>query len=188
MTVLRCTAKVLKRLRQPAKPEEPSPGDNPLGEWYADLDVWRRQPFVLMLNAATGAALVLPGNADWLRRLHEAAFIQFGMLCEHFGIEGPAVEAELQGFRDGFRYGATRDRSLLASMNQRKYAVWMQLEHNSRSLGDAAAVEWEGLFKHPSLGPNTRHRMDYHRPLTLLRQRLVPAADILPFPSPRSTP
>lgn len=185
MTVLRCTAKVLKRLRQPAKPEEPTPGDNPLGEWYADLDVWRRQPFVLMLNASTGAALVLPGNADWLRRMHEAAFIQFGMLCEHFDIAGPGVEAELQGFRSGFRFGATRDRSLLSSMNQRKYAVWMQLEHNSRSLGDAAAMEWNGLFKHRSLGRDARFNSDYHSPIDLLRARLLPAADILPFPTAR---
>ena len=52
MTVLRCSAKLLKRLRQPAKPPEPAPADNPLGEWYADIDFIHRQPFVLMMNAA----------------------------------------------------------------------------------------------------------------------------------------
>lgn len=56
MTVLRCTSKLLKRLKQSAKPVEPAPQDNPLGEWYADIDFWRRQPFVVMLNAATGVA------------------------------------------------------------------------------------------------------------------------------------
>lgn len=40
MTVLRCTAKLLKRLKQPARPPEPEPQANPLGEWYADLDFW----------------------------------------------------------------------------------------------------------------------------------------------------
>src|SRR5690625_7533980 len=63
MTVLRCTAKLGKRLKASAKPEEPTPQANPLGEWYADIDFWHRQPFVAMLNAETGVALVLPGNA-----------------------------------------------------------------------------------------------------------------------------
>ena len=36
MITLRCTAKLLKRLHQPAKLPEPPPATNPLGEWYAD--------------------------------------------------------------------------------------------------------------------------------------------------------
>lgn len=32
MTVLRRTAKLLKRLKQPAKPDEPAPHGNPPGE------------------------------------------------------------------------------------------------------------------------------------------------------------
>ena len=48
MTVLRCTAMPLKRLKQPARPPEPQA--NPLGEWYADIDFWRRQPFVVLPN------------------------------------------------------------------------------------------------------------------------------------------
>ena len=71
MTVLRCTAKLLKRLKQPAKPPEPAPQANPLGEWYADIGFWNRKPFVVMLNGTTGAVLVLNGNAAGLRILHE---------------------------------------------------------------------------------------------------------------------
>jgi hypothetical protein len=185
MTVLRCTAKLLKRLKQPAKPVDPAPQDNPLGEWYADLEVWRRQPFVVMLNAATGAALVLPGDAANLRRLHERALLQFAMLTEHFDLSGSGVDAELRGFDAGFDFGATRDRSLLSSINQRKYAAWLHLEHGDGSLGDIAAREWDGLFQHPALGRNQRHNMEYHRPIDLIRQRLMPAADVLPFPSTR---
>lgn len=185
MTILRCTAKLLKRLKQPAKPVEPAPQDNPLGEWYADVEVWRRQPFVVMLNAATGAMLVLPGDAANLRRLHERALLQFAMLAEHFGVRGAVVDAELHGFDAGFAFGATRDRSLLTSLNQRKYGVWLHLEHGDHALPDLAAREWEGLFKHPALGWNTRHNMEYHTPVDLVRQRLMPAADILPFPSTR---
>ncbi len=152
MTVVRCTAKLLKRLKQPAKPPEPEPQFNPPGEWYADIDIWRRQPFVAMLNATTGALLVLPGNAEGLRRLQERALLQFAMLCEHFGISGAGVDAELHGFDAGFAYAATRDRNLLSTMNQRKFSVWLRFEHGDLPLADAAAQEWASLFQHKSLG------------------------------------
>ena len=186
MTVLRCTAKLLKRLKQPAKPPEPTSETNPLGEWYADIDFWRRQPFVVMLNAATGAVLVLPGNAEGLRRLHERALLQFAAICEHYGLRGSAVDAELHGFDAGFTCPATRDRSLLATLNQRKFESWIDLEQSERSLAEGAALDWDGLFKHPALGRNERYRMDYHRPLDLVRQRLMPAADVLAFNRPTS--
>lgn len=181
MTVLRCTAKLLKRLKQTAKPPEPAPQANPLGEWYADIGFWNRKPFVVMLNGTTGAVLVLNGNAAGLRILHERALLQFGSLCEHFGLPAPRVDAELLGFHDGFAFAPTRDRSLLATLNQRKDAAWMRFEHNDASLVEVAMEEWDGLFKHPTLGRSTRHRMQHHRPLDLLRQHLIPDADVLPF-------
>jgi hypothetical protein len=172
MTVLRCTAKLLKRLKQPTKPPEPTPQANPLGEWYADIDVWRRQPFVVMLNGATGAALVLAGDAAGLRRLHERALMQFASISEHFGLRGAGVDAELHGFDAGFTFAPTRDRSLLASLNQRKLGAWMGFEHNGYSPFESAVLDWKGLFKHPALGRDTRHNSEYHLPLDLIRQRL----------------
>jgi len=185
MTVLRCTARLLKRLHQPAKPAEPAPEANPLGEWYADIDSWRRQPFVVLLNAATGAVLVLPGNAANLRALHERALLQFAAIAEHHGLRGPGVDAELHGFDAGFAFAATRDRSLLGSLNERKFELWMTLEHSEHSLPEAAAQDWNGLFRHPALGRNTRFNMEYHRPLDLLRQLLTANTDILPFNATR---
>lgn len=107
------------------------------------------------------------------------------MVSEHFGLRGAGVDAELHGFHAGFVWAATRDRSLLSSLNQRKYAVWLHLEHGDGTLADMAAREWVGLFKHPVLGRNTRHNMEYHRPIDLVRQHLMPVADVLPFPSTR---
>lgn len=66
MTVIRCSQKLLKRLRLPQTQVEPVPADNPLGEWRADID---RQPFVLLMNAATGALLVVSARAADLKRL-----------------------------------------------------------------------------------------------------------------------
>ena len=181
MTVLRCTAKLLKRLKQPAKPPEPELQGNPLGEWYADLDFWNRKPYVILLNGATGATLTLNGNAHGLRVLHERALVQFASLCEHFGIDSPLVDAELGGFHDGFTFASTRDRSLLASLNGRKDSAWMGFEHQDFSLVDAAIREWYGFYKHPSLKTGGRYKTDWHRPLDLLRERLTPGALILPF-------
>lgn len=187
MAILRCTAKLLKRLQQPAKPPEPAPQANPLGEWYADVDFWHGKPFVVMLNVATGLVLVLNGNAAGLRQLHARAFLQFASLCEHFGLRGPGVDAELHGFEAGFVFARTRDRSALASLNQRKTGAWMGFEWNDRSLVDAARLDWQdGLYQHPALGRNVQFNMDYHRPLDLARQRLVASAKVVPFSPPRS--
>lgn len=173
MTVLRCTGKLLKRLKQPAKPLEPAAEANPLGEWYADIDFWKWQPFVVMLNGATGAVLVLAGNAAGLRRLHDSALLQFAALCEQHDLRGPGVDAELRGFDACFSYGRTRDRSLLSSLNQRKFELWLGFEHSDRSLFDSAARQWNGLFQHPALGRDPHSNSRYHKPIDLLKQLLT---------------
>ena len=174
MTVLRCSAKLLKRLKLPTSLPEPLPQANPLGEWYADIDFWHRRPFVVLLNGATGAVLMLNGNAQGLRSLQERAFLQFASLCESFGIRGPMVDAELNGFHAGFAFGKTRDRSLIASIDQRKFGAWMGFEWNETALIDEAVREWrDGLFQHPALGRNPRFKSPYHGTLDLIRQRLA---------------
>jgi len=100
VTVLRCTVKLLACLKQPAKAPEPEPHDNPLGEWYADIDTWRPQRFVVLLNAATGAVLALPGDAAGLRRLYEHARSQFAAICGYHGLRGDGCG--VAGFRRRF--------------------------------------------------------------------------------------
>lgn len=77
-------------------------------------------------------------------------------------------------FDAGFTFANTCDRSLLSTLNQRKYGVWLELKHDTRSLHEAAAREWNGLFQHPALGRCAVHDMEYHRPLDLLRHHLMP--------------
>ncbi len=85
--------------------------------------MWRRQRFVVMLNAAIGAVLALPGDAAGLRRLPEHARSQFAALCEYHGLRGESVDAELHGFAAGLTCARTRDRSLLGSLNERKFGL-----------------------------------------------------------------
>src|SRR3546814_17589777 len=93
MTILRCSQKLLKRLRQPATPPGPVPGSNPLGEWCADIDFIDRQPFALLMNAATGPVLVLPARAAALKRLHAMAAEQLGGLLQACGLGGALADA-----------------------------------------------------------------------------------------------
>jgi hypothetical protein len=181
MPVLRCTAKLLKRLRQPAKPPEPPPANNPLGEWYADIDFIDREPFVVMLNATTGAGMVLPGRAEDLRCLHLHAGQQLFKLLMHYGfdLDQPRVGAELLAWDEAPSFACTQDRSLLGTLRRVKDEAWFHFAYRDRSLPDAAAHQWEGLFTHPSLPRNPRIRGNSHTPLDLVRARLLPAADVV---------
>jgi hypothetical protein len=183
--LIRATARLRKHLRQPAKPPEPAtPPENPLGEWYADIDFLDREPFVLLLNAATGAGMVLPGRAADLRGLHLHARRQLALLLMHYGFDptGPLSEAELQAWAEPPVYAATRDRSLLGSMNQFKDMAWHHFVSVDRSLPEAAAQQWEGFFRHPSLAvPGRRYdNSAWQRPLDLVAARLLPAGLVVP--------
>lgn len=177
MIVLRCTAKLLKRLRQPAKPPEPPEAANPLGEWYADVDFIDREPFVILLNSTTGAGLVLPARAPDLRELNLNAAQQLFKLFIHYGfdLEAPKVGAELRAWDAPLTFGKTRDRSLLGSMNRFKDEAWHHFAHFNRSLPEAASRQWEGFFRHPSFAqPGRRYGFDaWQRPIDLVRFRLA---------------
>lgn len=179
--LVRCTAKLLKRLRQPAKPPEPPPSDNPLGEWYADIDFIDREPFVVMLNAATGAGMVLPGRAQDLRGLHLLAGQQMFKLLTHYGFDlnQARVTAELSAWDEPLSYAKTVDRSLLGSLRRVKEDSWIHFAYQNRSLPEAAARQWTGLFSHPSLPIHPRIRSRTHQPIDLVRARLLPAAVVV---------
>lgn len=175
MPLIRATAKLLKRLRLPAKPLEPEVAEaSPLGEWYADIDLIDREPFVVMLNASTGAGLVLPGRAAELRRLHVHARDQLTLLFAHYGIGGELADAELLAWTKPLHYAATRDRSLLGSLRQFKDAAWHRFAYGGRALPMAAGDQWLGLFRHPSLvKPGERYGYQHwQQPLDLVRDRL----------------
>lgn len=175
MTVLHCSRKLLKRLRQPASLPAPAPSTNPLGEWYADIDFVDRQPFVLMMNAATGLVLVLPGHAEYLKRLHLCAGEQLALLLQACGIEGPLAGAEIDAWQQPATYARTSDRSMVASISQRKMDAWAQFAYNGCSAFEVALRMLDTPFTRKDLG------RDYHRSPDLVRARLLPSAKILPF-------
>ncbi|MGN6705733.1 MAG: DUF6933 domain-containing protein [Rhodanobacter sp.] len=179
MTVVRCSQKLLKRLRPPPAPPEPPPAGNPLGEWYADIDFIDRRPFALLMNAATGVVLVLPARAADLKRLHDMAAEQLRFLFAACGIGGALAEAEFDAWRLPPAFARNTNRSLVASMNQRKYEAWTQFAWNRLTAFEVALRMLETPFSRKDLG------RDFHFAADLLRQRLSPAAVILPPPAPR---
>lgn len=179
MTVLRCSTKLLKRLRQPAKPPEPPPADNPLGEWCADIDFIDREPFVLLMNAATGLVLVLPARAADLKRLHAMAAEQLAPLLAACGIAGALAQAELDALAQPFAYTRNGNRSLVASLNRRKFEVWAQFAYNGIPAFEVALRELKTPFSRKDLGK------DFHFALDLVRARLLPSAKIIPLVASR---
>ena len=176
MTILHCSQKLLKRLRQPSQLPDPAPHGNPLGAWCADIDFIDRLPFVVMMNSATGLVLVLPGMAADLKRLHEMAALQLAGLMEACGIDNALSQAELDALLQPFSFARSRDRSLVSCMNQRKYEAWSQFAHHRPTAFEVALRLLDRPFTRKDLG------RDYHDAAKLLRLRLLPVAKILPFP------
>ncbi len=179
MTTLHCSKKLLKRLRQPPKLPEPPPGDNPLGEWCADIDFIDRNPYVVLMNAATGTVLVLPGLAADLKQLHVMAAQQLSALLEACGIDGPFAQAEIDALSQPFVLAHNSNRSLIASMNQRKFMIWSQFAHNGLTAFEVALRELETPFSRKDLPGDGRFGFNFAA--DLLRRHLRPAAKILPF-------
>ena len=175
MTVLRCSQKLLKRLRQPGALPTPVPQPNPLGEWCADIDFINRQPFVLLMNAATGLTLVLPGHAEFLRRLHECAAQQLAALLDVCAIRSPLADAEIEAWQRPCVFARSTDRSLVSSMNQRKYEAWAQFAYSQIPAFDVACRLLDTPFRRKDLG------RDFHVAIDLVRARLMPSAKIIPF-------
>lgn len=182
MTVLRCSAKLLKRLRQPASPPEPPPADNPLGEWCADVAFIGRRPFALMMNAATGMILVLPATAADLRQLHVLASEQAAALFRACGIDTPGAQAEVVALGQPFAFTKNSNRSLVTSLNLRKFEAWLHLVEDGKSNFEVARHLLEVPFSRKDLARG------HHFARDLLRLRLQPMAKILAFPISRQSP
>lgn len=170
MTVLRCSQKLLRRLRQPASPPEPPPAGNPLGEWCADIDFIDREPYALLMNAATGAMLVLPARAADLKRLHVHAAAQLDVLLLACDLRGSLARSELEALEQPFAFARNGNRSLVASMNRRKFEVWAQFAYNGCPALEVALRELETPFSRKDLGRGFFFAAD------LLRARLTPLA------------
>lgn len=168
MILVRCSQRLLKRLHARPMVEEPALSGNPLGEWAADIDFIDREPFVLLLNAATGALLVLRGRAADLKCLHEQASAQLALLLDACGIKSPMATLELAAWRQPPRFARNGNRSIVASMNLLKREVWLHLASDQGRAADIAIRFLERPFSRRDLGGG------FHFAANRLRARLLP--------------
>lgn len=167
MPVIQCSQKLFKRLRLPASETEPEACQSPLGEWCADIDFIDRHPFVLVMNVATAVVLVLPARAADLKQLHVMARQQLAGLLDMCGIDSVRSQAELDAWRMPPQFVRNHNRSLAASLSQRKQEAWIQFAHGRKTAFEVAMRMLETPFSRKDLG------RDFHFAIDLLRARLA---------------
>lgn len=113
MVVLRCTRKLLRRLRQTPGREGPK-SSTTLGDWYADVVYLDRKPVILAVSARTLLPVLVPARdpGSLGARLSEAA----GLALEALGV-GPELIAEEQRRMEELVFAPTASRQILGSMN-----------------------------------------------------------------------
>ena len=138
MLTLRCTKKLLKRLR--AKPEEtPAPSDALLGDWYANpISLpFRGKSVVLFVNEPTLLAVLVPGRGskNTIPVFQERA----ARLLERIGLPEACVRHEAEAYAD-VQLLPTASRSVLGSMNDLSGALQWFAEDNG-----TADLDWDEI-------------------------------------------
>ena len=113
MPSLRCTGRLLKRLRQSPESNLPAPA-NRLGDWYANLLNVERHRLVICTSERTLLTVVVPIKDPG--RLRERVRDAVGDLLTTLGERTAVVQAEIAGM-EAMPCGSTADRSVLGSMN-----------------------------------------------------------------------
>src|SRR3546814_11294908 len=83
------------------------------------------------------------------------------------------AEAELDALREPFAFARNGNRSLVASMNQRRHEAWTQFAYNRLTAFDVALRMLETPFSRKDLGRG------FHFAANLLQARLLPATKIV---------
>jgi hypothetical protein len=114
MVVIRCTGKLLKRMRLAPNPESPE-STTRLGNWYANVVDMRGGELILCVSEVTLLPVVLPivdVESSFSARL--AACLEH--VLSRLGIDAAAAQAEVNAMADA-TYSTTSSRRVLGSMN-----------------------------------------------------------------------
>jgi hypothetical protein len=114
MVVIRCTSKLLNRLKVCPTPE-PTASTTRLGDWYGNVVRVGRKQFILAVSEATLLPVVLEaaaGKEPFSARL--AAAVR--QVLAGIGVAPPVVQAEIEAMATAI-YAPTASRRVLGSMN-----------------------------------------------------------------------
>lgn len=113
MSTIRCTGKLLKRLRidDPGEAVEPS---NALGDWYANIIYTREGHYVVLVSERSRLPVIISarGLSDFPRRFLR----MLGELLILLGIDRHRVERELEAMQPLY-LGKTASRSVVGSLS-----------------------------------------------------------------------
>ena len=140
MFALRCTKPLLAKL---GKLTPPGVGAEPeattaLGDWYAHRVNVGRHRLVLCTNALTRLSVVVP--AKDLPALPARLVVSVALLLRRLGIPGSRIERELREMA-WVRFGPTKDRSVIGTMNDFAWQLEFYLRDGSGSV-QLSDVDW----------------------------------------------
>jgi hypothetical protein len=113
MTTLRCTKKLLRRLRVPDE-SAAAPPTTVLGDWYANILFSRPQQLVLCVSERTLLAVVILAKELDTLPLRLAAGLR--EILTRIGVSQEPIEIETREMAQ-FAYGPTQSKRVLGSMN-----------------------------------------------------------------------
>jgi uncharacterized protein DUF6933 len=128
LVALRCTKRLLRRLRTDVASVVGEPG-NALGHWYANVLTINRAPLVIAVSERSLLSVVLPGApfntlvARFPRALAE--------LLHHLSVPDSQINKELQA-TSPLTIAATASRKVLGCLNQYAFELEADFHYNPR--------------------------------------------------------
>lgn len=135
---LRCTEKLLSRLRAKPDPASPEPMTT-LGNWYATVLFWKPQ-LSLLLNKKTFLPVCVPGTDDDARKSLSARVI-----ARPFLLRCRQTLDQARGGSDGFLHAKTLNRSVVGRLNAFSF-IARGLSRQIRPDGTARIVHTPGRY------------------------------------------
>ena len=114
MLIVRCTAKLLGKLKARREPA-PAPSTTRLGDWYATILPMRPSHVVLLVSESTRLPVVLPARelSTLARRIPDA----IGRVLRELGVDSSVIGEELEAMAE-VAFDRTASRSVLGTMNE----------------------------------------------------------------------
>ena len=115
MLIVRCTAKLLGKLKVQPEPAFSPPATTRLGDWYATILPMRTSHVVLLVSESTRLPFVLPARelSTLARRIPDA----IGRVLRELGVDSGVIDEELEAMAE-VAFDRTASRSVLGTMNE----------------------------------------------------------------------
>jgi hypothetical protein len=130
VVALRCTQRLLRRLRADEVTRDPGEAANALGHWYANVLTFNRRPLVLAISERCLLSVVLPGAPfTSLAARFPPALAQ---LLHAMGVPEGQVAAEVT-LMSPVTIAATASRQLLGCLNQYAWELTVHFHHEPQA-------------------------------------------------------